>query len=139
MNNKIRKNNRHYVSDQHGLARTRDLTRILSILKDSKKLMSAKDFIDSGVASNYLGDALNWLYSNGIIDLTITNGSRNGMKSYFITKDNHISKNIIPKQMSAIDKFFDKHRIIVGNGKYYRIEKKDYQKFFSELNKGGNK
>lgn len=75
-NNRLNKGNRRYISDNGKIARTRDLTRVLAILK-LKKGLRFIDFVKTyGLKSNTLNDALNWLVSHNLIHYKTDQGSR---------------------------------------------------------------
>ncbi len=85
-NNKLNKGNRRYISDlgSKRIANTRDLTKILFILKNKKKPFREIDFIKLyEVNAKRLKDGLNWLYSNRLIDKTsVLDGSYSINKKY---------------------------------------------------------
>jgi len=60
---------RKRISDHGGrIAITRELTRILTYLQETKKYAIRTDFVKEGIVkSNHAADALNWLVANGLV------------------------------------------------------------------------
>lgn len=73
--------NRKVNSDQCSRANTRHLTRILIVLKDSKKKMNYNELSNSTGISSFLSDALNFLVNHKLIKKGYKSGSK---KIYYI-------------------------------------------------------